>query len=78
MTAQAWVALGHLVASAHKPSRECPSCAGRGECVGVGGRPRKTTADTFSSTSPTPLIALEVARGGYGDPRPRVRVTFFL
>ena len=77
MTAQAWVALDHSVASAHKSSRECPSRAGRGERAGAGGRPRETTADRFSSTSPTPLIALEVARGGYGDPRPRVRVTIF-
>jgi hypothetical protein len=77
MTAQAWVVLDHSVASAHKSSRECPSRAGRGERVGAGGRPRETTADRFSSPSPTPLIALEVARGGYGDPRLRVRVTIF-
>ena len=82
MTAQAqalWVALDHSVASAHKSSRECPSRAGRGERVGAGGRPREATAERFSSNSPTPLIALEVARGGYGDPRPRprVRVTTF-
>ena len=71
------MALDHLVASAHKSSRKCPSRAERSERVGVGGRPRETTVDRFSSTSPALLIALEVERGGYGDPRPRVRVTFF-